>query len=273
MVWYLGVYIYSVLNVMHAFYHKFVHTHTHTLIPTSSACPHLISPHQHNQRCAGWSSSSSLFCQTLVHLLPPQPWSHLLQISSLKRNNNQNISGVLHSEMSFWPLELRMFVERFVAVLGPLSITFNSFVLFRPVVCSQQEKKSNKKCFSCFFLFFHPWPWFVSGFTLQEPLSPHCLTCMTSVFACKHCQSELNRVNKPESKTLQLAACISTPSTSAAWVKVHLFIKDGTTMSAEFAFGTTSAVLCLATKQGYVRKTAFPSCKQRSAGKHCDTNG
>lgn len=39
-------------------------------------------------------------------------------------------------------------------------------------------------------------------------------------------------------------------------------------MSAEFAFGTTFAVLGLATKQGYVRKTAFPSCKQRSAGKH-----
>lgn len=134
-----------------AFYHKFVHTHTHTLIPTSSACPHLISPHQHNQRCAGWSSSS-LFCQTLVHLLPRQPRSHLLQVSSLKRNNKQNISGVLHSEMSFWPLELQMFVERFVAVLGPLSITFNSFVLFWPVVRSQQEKKSNKKCFSWVFL-------------------------------------------------------------------------------------------------------------------------
>lgn len=38
-------------------------------------------------------------------------------------------------------------------------------------------------------------------------------------------------------------------------------------MSAEFALGTF-AVLGLATEQGYVRKTALPSCEQTSAGNH-----
>lgn len=49
-----------------------------------------------------------------------------------------------------------MFVERFVAVLGPLSITFNSFVLFRPVVRSQQEKNQIKSVFPVFFFVFSP---------------------------------------------------------------------------------------------------------------------
>lgn len=157
-----------------------------------------------------------------------------------------------------------MFVERFVAVLRPLSITSNSFVIFPP---ANKKKTSNIKCYLFCLFVLSPsaliclWVWLCSNLC-------H-LTVWPAWYPCLHANN-VNLTLTGQIKPNQTAAtgllrfhyvyfsCLSEGS---------LFIKDCTTMSAEFAF-STFAVLGLATKQGYVRKTVLPSCKQTSTGNH-----
>lgn len=159
-----------------------------------------------------------------------------------------------------------MLVDRSVAALRPLSITWNSFVMFSPA--NSQHLISG---LICCVLFLHSWPRCVSGWSLEEVLSPHWLTCMISMFTCKQRESQPNRVNKTESKSCNCLLVF--PSHRLQLPEWRFLISEGCTTMAPESASSTFAVLALASKQGYVRKKQHRQLQTNICRKSCNNKG
>lgn len=120
---------------------RFVHRY-HTCTPP----PHvrIWFVHINRTKRAAWSCRSSKL--QLIDSFSSSP--AVISFSSAVPRGT--IRTLFRSEMSFWPFKLLLFVERFVAVWRPLSITWNSFVIFPPA-----NKKKKISYYLFLLLFFN----------------------------------------------------------------------------------------------------------------------